>query len=215
MNLKNKLFYSLISIFSILFCYYNLKNYNNSKFLYIYSKSLLFSQVIFILSSFFQIFLIFFNIIKPNNIRCGFIGIYQRFFLFFRTIGITLIWLNYLEIITKKWSFSFIIYFLIKIFLIFYLIIDFIKIIKIYFENKYKILIDAKTIIGTNQCAVCYEELIEPKLLPCGHIFCYSCLIQCASIKKLCPLCRKNFQIPIKIDMSNGWIPFTLFFTSI
>ena len=40
-------------------------------------------------------------------------------------------------------------------------------------------------------CSVCLSYFEEPRLLPCGHSFCWNCLIPL--IDKRCPLCRITF----------------------
>lgn len=51
----------------------------------------------------------------------------------------------------------------------------------------------------TLRCPSCLEEmeyLVDPKLLPCGHMFCMPCLVEALVIKKqetttiICTICR-------------------------
>ncbi|XP_077985157.1 tripartite motif-containing protein 2-like [Glandiceps talaboti] len=48
------------------------------------------------------------------------------------------------------------------------------------------------------QCPICLERYHTPKILPCFHSFCETCLISDAERRKRpkCPLCRKVFVIP-------------------
>jgi len=51
------------------------------------------------------------------------------------------------------------------------------------------------------ECSICTEVFTDPRLLPCGHIFCLQCLQSYSEDKQpgdcmLCPLCRKEFTIP-------------------
>lgn len=46
-----------------------------------------------------------------------------------------------------------------------------------------------------NECPICFESYICPKLLPCAHTFCYKCIKDCAYESEgrfllKCPLCR-------------------------
>ncbi|XP_034563927.1 E3 ubiquitin-protein ligase rnf213-beta [Notolabrus celidotus] len=42
-------------------------------------------------------------------------------------------------------------------------------------------------------CPVCLEELTEPSVLPCQHVFCLSCLHKSIQLDRLfCPICRKK-----------------------
>lgn len=45
-------------------------------------------------------------------------------------------------------------------------------------------------------CGVCYEILILPTTLRCGHNFCRICLAQwyLQSKKKECPICRQEYR---------------------
>ncbi|KAF3481655.1 RING finger domain-containing protein [Arthroderma uncinatum] len=48
-------------------------------------------------------------------------------------------------------------------------------------------------------CGVCIKPLYEPYTLPCGHTFCYSCLVQWFTShgqSKTCPDCRSSVKSP-------------------
>lgn len=50
-------------------------------------------------------------------------------------------------------------------------------------------------------CSICLEDFKYPRSLPCLHSFCLQCLQghykdKCPGDDALCPLCRKEFQIP-------------------
>ena len=51
------------------------------------------------------------------------------------------------------------------------------------------------------QCPICWNRLVQPKLLPCcQHTFCLKCLNSYfqgrTSGQALCPVCRMSFQLP-------------------
>ena len=49
------------------------------------------------------------------------------------------------------------------------------------------------------ECSVCYEQMSDPKMLPCQHTFCVSCLIKTANynLKKIsCAICRSQHNLP-------------------
>jgi len=49
------------------------------------------------------------------------------------------------------------------------------------------------------ECSICTEVFTDPRVLPCGHIFCIHCLQSYCKDKqpsKPCPLCRREFTIP-------------------
>ena len=48
-------------------------------------------------------------------------------------------------------------------------------------------------------CAICLSFLVKPRLLPCGHAFCFVCLMQTTALAfdgNNCPLCRVPFGVP-------------------
>ena len=50
------------------------------------------------------------------------------------------------------------------------------------------------------ECSVCYEQMMQPKMLPCQHTFCLSCLDKIANydLKKIsCAICRSQHYLPI------------------
>ena len=53
------------------------------------------------------------------------------------------------------------------------------------------------------ECSICTESMINPRVLPCIHTFCFSCLNQLWKEKKPgvevpCPLCRSKVVIPVE-----------------
>ena len=46
--------------------------------------------------------------------------------------------------------------------------------------------------IQQEECCICFEELGKTNITttPCGHIFCFKCIIKCLDIKNTCPYCR-------------------------
>ena len=49
-----------------------------------------------------------------------------------------------------------------------------------------------KKIDENEKCAICLDELDNPTLTACGHLFCYDCLKMCLGDKKMCPMCKAN-----------------------
>ena len=42
------------------------------------------------------------------------------------------------------------------------------------------------------KCAICLDNIDNPTLTSCGHLFCYDCLTLCLNNKKLCPMCKTD-----------------------
>jgi SNF2 family DNA or RNA helicase len=63
-------------------------------------------------------------------------------------------------------------------------------------ESKYlfTILDKMKTpeIIDNENCSICMDQLDNPTLTACGHLFCYECLKMCLGDKKRCPMCKTD-----------------------
>lgn len=48
---------------------------------------------------------------------------------------------------------------------------------------------------GNTNCSICLDQILDPKLLKCGHSFCLECIAHWRDLKKLdaaCPTCRRG-----------------------
>ena len=54
------------------------------------------------------------------------------------------------------------------------------------------------------ECSVCYEKIGEKNncITPCGHTFCFKCMMSCLNYKNTCPICRQVLQEEINDDES-------------
>jgi len=63
-------------------------------------------------------------------------------------------------------------------------------------ESKYMLNIfdklKSKEINSDENCAVCLDNIIDPALTACGHLYCYECIKRCLVNTKVCPTCRTN-----------------------
>ena len=64
-------------------------------------------------------------------------------------------------------------------------------------ESKYLLVIlkkiNTETEIEEN-CVICFDNIENPVLTPCGHMYCYECLNSCLEVKKICPICNGDLK---------------------
>lgn len=46
----------------------------------------------------------------------------------------------------------------------------------------------------TLNCGICFDTLAGPSAIPCGHVFCWDCIVKSSQFKGECPSCRKSFE---------------------
>lgn len=56
--------------------------------------------------------------------------------------------------------------------------------------------------VGNRSCMLCLDPMKDPSCGPCGHIFCWSCILEWCNERSECPLCRSplkdNQLIPLR-----------------
>ena len=53
-------------------------------------------------------------------------------------------------------------------------------------------------------CQVCYALLLDPLTLTCGHTFCRKCVARVLDHSPLCPVCRRDLNMPPSLDSEPG-----------
>ena len=51
-----------------------------------------------------------------------------------------------------------------------------------------------KSLENNNLCPICVDSVVNTHLLPCQHLICRNCYLQCISGNKLCPFCRVKIK---------------------
>ena len=53
------------------------------------------------------------------------------------------------------------------------------------------------------RCGVCFEKPVHPSCVPCGHLYCWECVMRSSQFKPECPGCRKPFEPREVVCLSN------------
>ena len=53
------------------------------------------------------------------------------------------------------------------------------------------------------KCGICFEKLTSPSVIPCGHVYCWDCIMRSSQFKSECPGCRKAFDPKEIVFLSN------------
>ena len=59
----------------------------------------------------------------------------------------------------------------------------------------FRLFVEVKT-----ECAICKEDTKEPASTPCGHVFCYACILSWMNIKANCPTCKTKLNGKVAIQ---------------
>ena len=52
-------------------------------------------------------------------------------------------------------------------------------------------------------CGICFDKRVRTAVTPCGHLFCYECILKSLSYKLECPICRHKVQVKEVIVLAN------------
>ncbi len=63
--------------------------------------------------------------------------------------------------------------------------------------------INTKLVNEEENCIICYDNMEDPMLTPCGHIFCDRCITLCINNKPECPLCKTNVTYDKLVKIKN------------
>ncbi|XP_061398442.1 peroxisome biogenesis factor 10 [Musca vetustissima] len=57
--------------------------------------------------------------------------------------------------------------------------------------------------LNAPQCILCLEPRMAPSLTPCGHLFCWNCLLDWLDERDECPLCRETLKKSQIVQLQN------------
>ncbi|EAX93723.1 hypothetical protein TVAG_354620 [Trichomonas vaginalis G3] len=204
-----------LSIASFVIMQYHTVKYSN---LYLaFLSSLVNTLSIFTLATSIKCFLIGAKIITYRYIRRGFFGVFERFFVLYRSVICTYRWLCFFSniwpaptvvaFLSANKTTACYIYIVMKCVLLIWLLWDFVFSIRSYRVNSVNAICPAPADMHCDYCVICQEVPIEPVILPCGHIFCYQCAYRWLLTNSSCPMCRKPVKEQVAIEFSDGHIP--------
>lgn len=219
---KPKLFFVwgilALFLFILFIIVYNIFSIPGEPFLDYYTKSLLLSSCVFMLSGFLSVFLILSSIVDTDLIRRGFFAIFQRWFILSRCVIVTPLWRDFM--IEEQFRLlSIYVYIAIKIALLLMVLQDIFSKWHIFIVNKKKLFTPApeESLTKDLSCPFCLCYPIEPIILPCNHISCYACINQWAKARSrnlFCPVCRQSIECPTQMEMNDGYFPIMMLFVT-
>ncbi|KAL7716058.1 RING-type domain-containing protein [Entamoeba marina] len=59
--------------------------------------------------------------------------------------------------------------------------------------------------MSESQCCICYDDYKDPITAPCGHTFCYECILHWVERAGNCPLCKQaiSYEQLVGINRQN------------
>lgn len=192
-------------------------------FVLTYLYTMLLSLSIFLLSTGAKCILVGGKIVSFKFIRRGFFGVFQRIFIFARSLVVTVRWICYFcdnwpipsitVIITQPKTTSCLIYIVMKCVVLLWLLWDIAFTISSYRINSSVALKPAPPELVVKDCVVCMDKPVEPVILVCGHILCYECAFRWLSTNPTCPLCRHPIAERKNIEFYDGTMPVSSIFS--
>lgn len=181
-----------------------------------YMYTLFKSVVVFMFSGAMRAFLAGTGLVNFRLTRRGFFGVFQRIFILAKNILTITNWLGYFcktdnptlgLLIHGNLGWDGLSYIVLKAFVQLWLLWDFGSVLSDYRTNASRLLKSADASTVVDECVVCRMDPYEPVKLPCGHVFCYQCVLRWLAENNTCPICRRNVTETRKIEFADGSCP--------
>lgn len=103
-------------------------------------------------------------------------------------------------------------YIVIKVFQVFSKVRKLWQVVRFFFKDQYYGTLVSKSELSDSQCPICQEDIEEPIMLHCKHVFCDECITSWFDRHPTCPMCRARITTAPPIWRDGSTSAFVQFF---
>lgn len=174
------------------------------------------SAAIFLASSALRALFLGCGLVPRFVLRAGVLSVLQHAVIIVRDCCTFAVWASFHSTRVRYRSFCLAAYCAMKLFIFGYSVFELLDTFRIYKANRQKkFRISASRL--RKKCPICMSKMIaEPVFLPCGHIFCYHCIIRWLHHKVRCPMCSNEPpEPPTVLELCDSYISFPIFISAL